>query len=231
MQNFYNSIGMHNMEILPLVVKLLLSILCGGVLGIDRTKKRRVAGVRTYSMVCLGSAVVMITGIALQQINGGGDPSRLGAQVVSGIGFIGAGAIMVTGYHEIKGLTTAAGLWTAACLGLAIGTGYYTLAIVSCILIYIIMHFGGILQDKYLKKIRRLSVFVSFDTADSITAFMVKAREQDITILDCDYINTPRTSTTTSAVFALKIPNDMEHEDTIKSFEDVNGILFMERIL
>ena len=103
-----------------------LALLFGGILGYDREKKGRPAGFRTYMVVCLGSALAMMTGIYLTNITGSGDSGRIAAQVISGIGFLGAGTILVTKQRQVKGLTTAAGLWAAACIGLAMGAGFYS---------------------------------------------------------------------------------------------------------
>lgn len=91
------------------------------MIGFEQTCKLRAAGFKTYSLVCVGSAAVMMMGMFVYQNYNISDPTRMGAQVISGIGFLGAGTIMVTGFHSIKGLTTAAGLWVDACMGLIIG--------------------------------------------------------------------------------------------------------------
>lgn len=223
-------IGMNDMAIIPIIVKLAMAIFCGGVLGIERTKKRRAAGIRTYSMVCLGSAVIMMIGIGMYQMNKIGDATRLGAQVVSGIGFIGAGTIIVTGYHEIKGLTTAAGIWTSACLGLAIGAGYYTVTIISCFLLYSIMHFGTKIQDKLLSSVKCLRVFAAFDKAMNITDFVIKAQQCDITIQDCEYLNTNGTTSTTNIMLTLKIPDNIENDEALDLLRNSNGLLFVVKI-
>ena len=93
------------------VVRILAAILIGGLIGLDRTMKNRPAGWRTYMRVCVGSCLIMLTNQFIYQTTGAGDPVRMGAQVVSGIGFLGAGTIVVTKHNQIKGLTTAAGLW------------------------------------------------------------------------------------------------------------------------
>ena len=98
--------------------RLFLSIVIGGVLGLERGRKSRPAGLRTYILVCLGSTVVMMTNQYVSQCMNTGDPVRMGAQVLSGIGFIGAGSIMKTGRNQVRGITTAAGLWAAACIRL-----------------------------------------------------------------------------------------------------------------
>lgn len=230
MNDFLNTIGMSRMDTIPTIVKLLLAVFCGGILGIERTRKRRAAGVRTYSMVCLGATVVMMIGISIFNLTGIGDPARLGAQVISGIGFIGAGAIIVTGYHEIKGLTTAAGIWAAACLGLAIGAGYYQVAVLSCLLLYSIMHFGAIFQDKLLMNIKRLRIYAAFDKADNITEFMIRAQEQELIVQDCEYLNGPGCDAAISVMLTLKVPNSMDNQEAINILSNSSGVLFATKI-
>lgn len=108
-----------------IVFRIVLAIIVGGVLGVERGRKNHPAGLRTYILVCLGAALVMMTNQFVYMRYQTGDIVRLGAQVISGIGFLGAGTIIITGKNQIKGLTTAASLWTAACSGLAIGVGFY----------------------------------------------------------------------------------------------------------
>ena len=109
--------------LLEATIKMALALICGGVLGIERGRKKRPAGFRTYMLVCLGATLVMMTNEHICHAYGTGDMARMGAQVVNGIGFLGAGTIITTGHNRVKGLTTAAGLWAAACIGLAIGSG------------------------------------------------------------------------------------------------------------
>lgn len=114
--------------------RILLATLIGGCIGSERGRHGRAAGLRTHILVCLGSTMAVLVGIySVQQLGLGGDPLRVSAQVVSGIGFLGAGTILTRGQSHITGLTTAAGLWTTACLGLAIGAGFYTGAIAAWI--------------------------------------------------------------------------------------------------
>lgn len=111
---------------LSILVRLLLSVLCGTAIGMERSFKNRPAGIRTHILICIGATMASMTGLYLY-LNDHlpTDVSRIGAQVVSGLGFIGAGTIIVTNRHTIKGLTTAAGLWASGIIGLAIGAGYY----------------------------------------------------------------------------------------------------------
>lgn len=228
MESFRSAIGMGNIALLPVAVKLLMAVLCGGVLGLERTYKRRAAGIRTYSMVCLGAAVVMMTGVAMAGV--GGDPSRMGAQVVSGIGFIGAGAIIVTGYHEIKGLTTAAGLWASACMGLTIGAGYYTVALLACAALFCIVHYGERLQSKMFAASHRVSFYVMFENSDHIAGFLMEARARRIAISDLEHMGAAANGGKPGAVFALKLPRELTQQQAHDLFSRMPGVLYIETI-
>lgn len=120
-------------------IRLFLSIILSGLIGMERESIRRPAGFRTHILVCVGSTLVMLTGIYIVDLysyKSSLDVTRLGAQVISGIGFLGAGTIIREG-TSIKGLTTAAGLWAVACIGLAIGAGFYLAAVLTALLVFI----------------------------------------------------------------------------------------------
>ena len=131
------------------LLRLVLAMLFGGMIGLERGRKGRAAGFRTYMLVCLGAALTMLLSQyeyymithdwaeLAAEIGLRTDVSRFGAQVVNGIGFLGAGTIIVTGHQEVKGLTTAAGLWASACMGLAIGAGFYECVILGFLLIFL----------------------------------------------------------------------------------------------
>ncbi len=122
---------LRELNMVSMLFRIVLAILIGGAIGLERGRKNRPAGLRTYTLVCLGAALVMMTNQYVYVNYNVSDPVRLGAQVISGIGFLGAGTIILTGKNQIKGLTTAASLWTAACSGLAIGIGFYEGAILG----------------------------------------------------------------------------------------------------
>ena len=106
-------------------LRLLCALICGGAVGLERGLRGRPAGLKTFSLVCIGATLVMLTNEYVFLHTGSGDATRMAAQVISGIGFLGAGTIMVTGTNQIKGLTTAAALWVNAAIGIAIGAGFY----------------------------------------------------------------------------------------------------------
>ena len=124
---------------LAVALRMLSAIILGGMIGLERGMKNRPAGLRTYMLVCTGSCLIMLTNQFIFQVFGTGDPVRMGAQVVSGIGFLGGGTIIVTRHSRIKGLTTAAGLWASAAVGLALGIGFYEAAIIGGVAIFVIM--------------------------------------------------------------------------------------------
>ena len=121
---------------LGIFLRILTAFLVGGVIGMEREMNNHSAGLRTYMLVCVGSCLIMMTNQYVYQVFGTGDPLRMGAQVVSGIGFLGAGTIFVS-QKKIAGLTTAASLWNVACLGLATGMGHYLVAIAGCAIVII----------------------------------------------------------------------------------------------
>jgi putative Mg2+ transporter-C (MgtC) family protein len=129
------------MSVYEIVFKLALACILGAMIGLERESLNRPAGLRTYTLVCVGSALAMIVSIDIymqyyQTVNA--DPGRIAAQVISGIGFLGAGTIMREG-ASVRGLTTAAGLWVVACIGLAVGAGLYIPAVVTTILILFVL--------------------------------------------------------------------------------------------
>ena len=127
------------LTVTDIFLRVLIALVVGGIICMERGMKNHPAGLRTYMLVCVGACVVMLTNQYAYQVYQVGDPVRMGAQVVSGIGCLGAGTIIVTAHNQIKGLTTAEGLWTAAGIGLAIGIGLYEVAIAAGLAVFVIL--------------------------------------------------------------------------------------------
>lgn len=121
--------SLRDLNVLSVCVRLLLAMAFGGTIGFERGIRQRAAGLRTHMLLCVGAASTMLVSQYIYASYGVGDPARLSAQVISGIGFLGAGTIIVTRRNQIKGLTTAATLWATACMGLAVGVGFYECAL------------------------------------------------------------------------------------------------------
>lgn len=133
MQQFIDFISDFNQ--ITVILRIILAAILGGLIGSERGRHGRAAGLRTHILVCLGAAITSLTSLFIVESLGfGGDVARLSAQVISGIGFLGAGMIMVRGGNFITGLTTAAGMWATAAIGIAVGYGFYIGAIVAAVI-------------------------------------------------------------------------------------------------
>ncbi|HCC07487.1 MAG TPA: methyltransferase [Clostridiales bacterium] len=167
------------------VRRIIFAILLGGLIGLEREKGNRPAGIRTYALVTTGSCLAMLIGIyTATGINV--DPTRIGAQVISGIGFLGAGTIMRYG-NNIVGLTTAAGLWVMACIGLAIGAGMYEIAIITTLLIFAILIYIPYIERLFFGKriLFHVSIQISEETNSmEIITQIIKDHDLDIKSID-----------------------------------------------
>ena len=141
LQDIYNSIISPDVNLIGAIAKLVLSLVLGATIGIERRRKGQIAGLRTFALISMGATLAMLISIYIPQEYLGlknGDPGRIAAQVVSGVGFLGAGAIIQM-KGSVRGLTTAAGIWMTACIGLAVGAGMYLISIIATLLIIFIL--------------------------------------------------------------------------------------------
>lgn len=168
------------LTVTEIILRVLISVVIGGLIGLERGMKNRPAGLRTYMLVCVGACVVMLTNQYTYQVYQVGDPVRMGAQVISGIGFLGAGTIVVTSRNQIKGLTTAAGLWTAGGIGLAIGIGLYEVAIAASAAVFIILTVLHQLDFRVRKKAHILEAYVELDQQTHLGNFLKEARDRGL---------------------------------------------------
>lgn len=168
------------LTVTEIILRVLISVVIGGLIGLERGMKNRPAGLRTYMLVCVGACVVMLTNQYTYQVYQVGDPVRMGAQVISGIGFLGAGTIVVTSRNQIKGLTTAAGLWTAGGIGLAIGIGLYEVAIAASAAVFIILTVLHQLDFRVRKKAHILEAYVELDQQTQLGNFLKEARDRGL---------------------------------------------------
>ena len=165
-------------------LRITAAFLMGGILGLERGLKQRPAGLRTHMLVCVGACMIMLTNQYIYQVFGSGDPVRMGAQVVSGIGFLGAGTIVVTKHSQIRGLTTAAGLWATAAMGLALGIGFYEAALMGTLTIVMTLTVLSRLDSRMHKKTRCFEVYVELEPNVSLGMFLDAIRAKGIAIED-----------------------------------------------
>lgn len=176
--------SLREISMLSIMVRAVLAVILGGVLGIERGRKNHPAGFRTYMLVCLGAAMVMMTNQYVYNEFGTSDPVRMGAQVISGIGFLGAGTIMNTGKNQIRGMTTAAGLWTAACCGLAIGIGFYEMAIIGGVMVLAIMTIMQHMGTRIRQIRSNAELYIEFAAKEPFRNFIDYSREMNIDIFN-----------------------------------------------
>lgn len=219
------------------VVRIILSIFIGGILGIERGRKHRPAGLRTYILVCLGATLVMMTNQYVYETYNVSDPVRLGAQVISGIGFLGAGTIVMTGRNRITGMTTAAGLWTAACSGLAIGIGFYEGAIIGGLaIVFTVSGLQG-LDNWVKKKSKYLDVYIEYNGGKgAFCEFLQYAREHnfdvgDIQVSHQEVIHTEKgKQKTTSYILTVSSKVKRTHPEMLDILANEKGIQFIEEL-
>lgn len=216
---------------LSIMVRLLLAVLIGGVLGLERERKNRPAGFRTYMLVCVGSALVMMTNQFVFNTMAPSDPVRMGAQVISGIGFLGAGTIMVTGKNRIRGITTAAGLWTAACCGLAIGIGFYEGALLGGLLIFGIITFMQRLENPIRKKAQYLEIYLEFDPRQPFGEFIDYSRKNNLDIYDIQMQKTSVADERFLAVILLiRSLEKLPHAEVLELLTQAPGVNYFEEL-
>ena len=211
--------------------RLTLATICGGLIGIERIRKRRPAGFRTHTLVCIGAALTMIISQYLWSIGQTTDLSRLGAQVINGIGFLGAGTIIVTGRQQVKGLTTAAGLWASACMGLAIGAGFYFGAIVGCILIVLTTTLLSYFEGKIMSTARNMNIYIEFASTNDIGAIIDMLKKINVRIFDVEITRIRESDgLPPSAIFSIRLPKKLKHADVMAEISSVGGVQTVEEL-
>lgn len=225
------ALSLQDINTLSIITRLSLAILFGGVIGYERGRKRRPAGLRTHILVCIGSALVMITSQYMMEVRHySTDPSRLGAQVISGIGFLGAGTILITVKQQVKGLTTAAGLWASACMGLALGIGFYDGAIIACVFIYIcntILHRFDVYT---MSRTKLIEVYVQVTTVSAISNVFETIRKNNMTISDVEISKTRNSEDTVGLFITIKQQEKHDHEKVLLLLSGLDDVLTVDEI-
>ena len=217
---------------ISIIVRLTLATLFAGIIGLERGQKKRPAGFRTHILVCIGATIIMITNqYIIEVMHMSSDPTRLGAQVISGIGFLGAGTIIVDRRNQVKGLTTAAGLWACACMGLAIGIGFYEGAIIACLFLFGVMT-GLHKLDLYVQNNSKvINIYAEFNNISNVTNFIKNLKEHGIKISNFEVQKTDKIDKSSVAVImTLRLLDKINHADCVLSLHNEEGVLFVEEI-
>ena len=216
--------------LLAVALRIVIAVLCGGALGLERGLKHRPAGMRTYMLVCVGACLIMLTNQYLFQVTQTGDPMRLGAQVVSGIGFLGAGTIVVTRYNRIKGLTTAAGLWSAAGVGLALGVGFYEAALVAGVAIFVVMTLLQRWDDNLHSKTRAVEIYVELAEGTTVGSFIKTLRDMDLNVSNIQMEQSATENDARGLIATLKAQKRCDHSELMEKIRQINGVRYLEEL-
>ncbi len=229
------------------MVSMLLRICCaalaGGIVGSERERKRRPAGFRTYILVCIGAAVTIILGQYMEVmlktdwseaaaiVGLKTDTSRFGAQVINGVGFLGAGTILVTGRHEIKGLTTAAGLWASACMGLAAGAGFYECVLLSVAIMYFSMKFLPALENAVMARSKTFEVNLEMDSIRNMGKLISGLKARGVKFYNVDLSKEQNSCATQINVFlSLRLPRRQQHAEILALLSTMDGVLGIQEV-
>lgn len=234
---------LRELNTLSVLLRMVLAMLFGGLIGLERGRKRRPAGFRTYMLVSLGAALTMLlsqyeyfmvthdwaqlageTGVRT-------DVSRFGAQVINGIGFLGAGTIIVTGRQEVKGLTTAAGLWASACMGLAIGAGFYECVLLGFALIFLAMRLLPAIESLIVENARNMNIYVEFQSLDDVGEIINRIKSQGVQIYEVD-IERGREERVLhpSAVFSIRLHQKQAHTRVLTAISELESVYTIDEI-
>ena len=206
------------------LIRLVLAAVCGGIIGYERTNRGKGAGIRTHSIVSLASCLMMLVskyGFGDMQIIG--DGSRIAAQVVSGVGFLGAGMIYFNGRHSVKGLTTAAGIWATSGIGLALGAGMYSMGILTSLLILVMQFF----LHKNLKILQtpneeQMSIVIP-DDKESMDYINTVLAHHDISIIKLKKC-TRTADNMLELQLTVNVPQDLDYQKLLEVFQESSSI-------
>ncbi len=225
-----------------MMLRIVLAMLMGGVIGLERERKGRAAGFRTYMLVALGAAVTVILSQYLDQmlnsfmkdaydaVKSRTDVVRLGTQVISGVGFLAAGTVIVTGKLEVTGLTTAAGLWASACMGLAAGAGFIECVLVSFLLIVLSISVLPAIETLVLNRSRNMMLYVETENILQLSAIINYIKREDIRIFSVEISDKPNSFDGVSAVLDMRLPIHLYHAELVAALSTLNGVVSIDEV-
>ncbi|MBO5415275.1 MAG: MgtC/SapB family protein [Clostridia bacterium] len=220
-----------NLDLLTVTVRLVLAVVCGGIIGIERERKRRPAGFRTHILICLGAALTTLTSqYIVLELKLFTDLARLGAQVIAGIGFIGAGTIIVTKRRQVKGLTTAAGLWTTAIVGLCCGAGFYEGSIYATLIILLAELVFARLEYFIVSNAKSFNLFVEYSESSKLANIVDTIKKSGAYILDMEVTKSTAENKNLCATFSMKLPRKLSHDGIMTLVAKIEGVVSVEEL-
>ena len=231
------------LNFVSVALRLLLSAVIGFSLGLERGRKRRPAGCRTYMLVCMGATLtlllsqyeyIMVTtkwASIASEIGLRTDVSRFGAQVINGVGFLGAGTILVTGRREVKGLTTAAGLWASAIIGLALGGGFYDGALLTTVLVLVAESFLSRLEYRILDHVPEINLYMEYTGKPCLEEVLRFLRENKVSLQDMEITrNSDSESHNACAIFSLRFSKGISVDELLTHVSQIEGVITVQEL-
>lgn len=236
---------LRELDCFTMVLRLVIAMFFGCFVGLERERKKLPAGMRTYMLVCIGACLTvilsqyeqnMIHSLWKDVVDSSGDNlkidmSRFAAQVINGIGFLGAGTIIVSGRQEVKGLTTAAGLWASACIGIAIGAGLYECVITGFVLIIISNILLPYISDMVVEKAKNMNVYVELSNLRDIRKLVIYIKSLDIEIYEVDMEKSYlKKGNYPNAVLLLNLKSRRSHEEVLSLIAERKCVRLVDEI-
>ena len=234
---------LRELNIVTMMLRILLAVLCGGLIGLERERKNRPAGFRTYMLTALGATLTVLLSLQLDQMLHGPwralaesigatqDVSRFGAEAAKGIGFLGAGTIIITARQQVKGLTTAAGLWASACTGLAVGAGFHECVLIAFAMIFLSIRLFPIVDAYIQENARDINLYMEFYSLGDISTIINQLKSQNVQIYDIDIErNKSGEALHPSAIFSIRLNEKIPHTQLLSDLAELDCFCVIEEL-
>ena len=227
------------------VLRLMLALVCGGVVGYGRSKMDRSAGLRTYMLISVGAAMAVLISLyecrmfhtlwapIVEEVGEKFDASRLASQTITGIGFLGAGIIIKIAHQQVQGLTTATGLFATVCMGIAAGAGFYELVIPVVIVIVLVLNVMAPLEITFKRKLRNITLNVEFNSVEDISLITRVMQEQHAKVYEIDVERSQRSGDKyPSAIFIVKLSKENHsHSGMLSSVAELSCVRAVHELI
>lgn len=223
--------SLRDITLMSVTLRMLLATLCGGLIGVEREYKRRPAGFRTHILICIGAAMTTLTSQYLfLEMHYYTDMARLGAQVVAGIGFIGAGTIIITRRQRVKGLTTAAGLWVSAIIGLSLGAGFYEGGIIVTVLVLAAELLFSKWEYRILEASPEVNIYMEYANRQCLNEVLQLYREREVKVLNMEITRSGDESDKICVIFNLRLNKKCTMDKLVTMVSATEGVLLVQEM-
>lgn len=226
-------LSLQNVDLSPwvIVVRLVLATLFGGIVGLERATRRQTSGMRTFALLCLGSALTMIANIYIARMFNLNDPTRIPAAAIGSIGFLGVSTIFVAGRGQIRGMTTSVSLWTVSAIGIAVGAGLYICSVVTVILIMLINHVLAYISHYQEEMNKEIAFYVEIKEGDAVKELVAYLKDGDYKLSSIEKSSQDVLFDDAIGVkIELNFGKQVNHRAFLQSIKDIQGVYYIEEI-